>query len=80
MGYHQIPVAKKDTELTSFMINGKQYEYLRMPFGLTNAPYTFQKVISFLFRDYDFIFAYLDDIFIVSPSNEEHLNHLKIFF
>ena len=50
-----------------------------MPFGLTNAPATFQKLMSQLFsrRTWDFVFAYLDDLLIVSKSIADNLEHLE---
>ena len=46
--------------------------------GLTNAEPTFQHLMDSIFRDLDFVLCYLDDILIVSRSEEEHLCHLKI--
>ncbi|EGT44573.1 hypothetical protein CAEBREN_28128 [Caenorhabditis brenneri] len=45
-----------------------------MPMGLCGAPYTFQKIAQYLQRMTKArIFCYLDDILLVSPSEEQHL-------
>lgn len=51
-----------------------------MPSGLTNSPAMFQscminKILSG--KDWDFVFTYLDDIFIASKSFEEHITHVE---
>ena len=47
-----------------------------MPFGLSNAAQTFQRLMDSLFRDFPFVFIYLDDMLIFSRSRSEHLCHL----
>ena len=74
--YHQIPLSEESKEKTAFIIPGKGlYQYKRMLFGLTGAPATFQrfmdKVITHEMKPH--VFAYLDDIIIVSKTFEEHL-------
>ena len=46
-----------------------------MPFGLTNAPATFCRMVDALFgqQHEPNVFAYLDDIIILSSTYEEHL-------
>ena len=52
-----------------------------MPFDLQNAPGTFQELISTVLKDMNyFSLAYLDDVIIFSPSIEEHLKHINLFF
>lgn len=46
-----------------------------LPFGLTNAPAIFQSLINDVLEDMLdwFVFVYLDDKFIFSPSLDAHL-------
>ncbi|CAL1568882.1 unnamed protein product [Knipowitschia caucasica] len=51
-----------------------------MPFGLKGAAQTFQRLMDSVLRDMPFIFVYLDDILVASPSVEEHSLHLRLLF
>ncbi len=77
MGYHQIVLCPSTKYLTSFIINGRQYEYNRMPFGLVNAPLYFQRVMNNLIGDKKFIKVYLDDLLIFSKDREQHMEDLQ---
>ena len=76
-GYYQVQMKKEHVHLTSFAILGRQFEFLRMPFGLCNAPRTFQRAISNIFKFFDFVKVYLDDILVHSTSVDEHYLHLR---
>ena len=54
------------------------YKYLVMPFGLTNGPAVFQALVNDVFHDIlnRFVFVYLDDILVLSPSVQEHVLHV----
>lgn len=54
------------------------YKYLVMPFSLTNAPAIFQSLVNYVLCDTVNIclFIYLDDIFIFSENEEEHMGHI----
>ena len=51
-----------------------------MTFGFSNAPAAFQRAINYIFRDLDFVIIYLDDILILSKTEEEHIKHLRLVF
>lgn len=78
--YFQIPLAKESREITAFSIPGKGlYHFTRMPYGLTGAPAMFQRLLdkSIGSEMEPHVFAYLDDIVIVTPIFEEHLERLE---
>lgn len=80
--YWQVPVAESSREYTAFTIPGGLYQFKKMPFGLSNSPATFQRLIdNVLGADMQpFVFVYLDDIIIISPDFESHLESLtKVF-
>lgn len=81
--YWQIPVKESSREFTAFTVPGRGlYQFKRMPFGLTNAPATFQRFIdTVLGADLQpYVLVYLDDIIVVSPNFEIHLDILgKVF-
>ncbi|KAH8261987.1 hypothetical protein KR038_000784 [Drosophila bunnanda] len=55
--YHQIILAERDREKTSFSVNGG-YEFRRLPFGLRNAASIFQKTIDEILREQIVKFCY----------------------
>jgi hypothetical protein len=67
-GYYQVPMNEGDIPKTSIITPIDLYEFLFMPFGLKNAAQTFQRLMDSLFHTIPFIFIYLDDILIFSPS------------
>lgn len=79
-GYHQVPVQADDVPKTAVITPFGLFEFLRMPFGLKGAAQTFQRLMDSVLRDLDFVFVYLDDILVASPSPEEHVSHLTTVF
>lgn len=51
-----------------------------MPFALVNTPSSFQHAMNHLLRDLPFAKEYLNDIFIFSKLEEEHVEHVKTAF
>ena len=56
------------------------FEFVHMPFGLRNAAQTFQRFLDQVLRDFDFTYAYIDDILVASSDEQEHLQHLRLLF
>ena len=57
-----------------------KWEFKRCPFGLAQAPAYFQRLINEVLAPFDFAFGYLDNILILSPDIETHLQHLESIF
>lgn len=81
--YWQVPMAEASKEYTAFTVpNRGLFQFRRMPFGLHNSPSTWQRLIDrVLGADLEpFVFVYLDDVVIVTPTFEKHLEVLEEVF
>ena len=81
-GFWQIPMAEEDRDKTAFTCEFGLFRYLRMPFGLQNAPATFQRAMDLFARTIPQVrlYAYLDDIIIISEDHDQHLRDLETVF
>jgi hypothetical protein len=71
---------KGDIPKTAIITPFGLFEFNFMPFGLKNAAQTFQRLMNTLFRSFPFLFIYLDDLLIFSPTREQHLLHQQQVF
>ena len=56
-----------------------KYQYMKMPMGLKISADVFQREMSKLFFDLDFVLVYIDDILIVIKGTyEDHLQKLQV--
>jgi hypothetical protein len=80
--YEQIRVEKEDVWKTAFATTLGTFVSHVMQQGDCNAPATFQRLMTWIFREHIGIFirVYLDDIFVFSDSIDDHEGHLKIAF
>lgn len=77
--FWQIPIKKEDREKTAFYVPGRgTFLFKVTAFGLSNAPATQQRLVDKLFGpEFELkVFAYLDDIVIISSTFEEHVSLL----
>ena len=81
-GFWQIPVAEEDRDKTAFTCGFGLYRFTRMPFGLKGAPATFQRAMDSFARSIPNVrvYPYLDDLIVISPSPEQHLQDLNTVF
>ncbi|CAM4463975.1 unnamed protein product [Leuciscus chuanchicus] len=77
--YHLVRIKQGDEWKTAFNTPIGHFEYRVLPFGLVNAPAVFQALVNDVLRDMlnVFVFVYLDDILIFSPSLEVHVQHVR---
>ncbi|XP_071737694.1 uncharacterized protein [Rutidosis leptorrhynchoides] len=75
MGYHQIPMAIRDQDKTTFHTPDGIFYYIMMPFGLKNAGATYQRVIDKAFKNQigRNVEAYVDDIVVKSHTEDSML-------
>lgn len=78
--YWQIPIAEDSRHYTAFTVpNRGLFQFNRLAFGLSNAPAVWQRYIDHILGPElePYVFVYLDDIIIVTPTFEEHLRVLS---
>ncbi len=77
--YHLVRIKEGDEWKTAFNTPVGHFEYRVLPFGLVNAPAVFQALVNDVQRDMInvFVFVYLDDISIFSPSLQVHVQHVR---
>ncbi|GFU57056.1 retrovirus-related Pol polyprotein from transposon 297 [Trichonephila clavipes] len=81
-GYFQLAISHKDIEKTAFITHNGTFAILRMSFGLSGAAPNFQKAIDIILKPVigRFVMVYMDDVFIISPSFNEYIDHLNQVF
>ncbi len=80
--YEQVRIRPEDVHKTAFSTIAGTYTSNIMQQGDCNAPATFQRLMTYIFRDCigRFLHVYLDDLFIYTNTIEEHEKCLRIVF
>ena len=81
-GYWQVPLAEKDKPKTAFITHRGTFEFNVLPFGLKCAPAFFQHMVDTVLDRlvWNKCVAYLDDIFILGKTWEEHVANCDVVF
>jgi hypothetical protein len=79
-GYHQLKIRESDIPKIAFRTQYGLYEYTVMSFGLTNAPAYFMYLMNKVFMEHldKFVVVFIDDILVLSKTEEEHEKHLRL--
>ncbi|KAM1523176.1 hypothetical protein TB1_012589 [Malus domestica] len=74
-GYHQIRMAPKDEELTTFCTPKGIYCYKVMPFGLINTGATYQRTMQKIFNDmlHKNVEYYVNNMVVKTNKRSDHL-------
>jgi transposase InsO family protein len=74
----QLKLADGDTNILSFTWEGVQYSFEGCPYGVKTMSSSFQRAMSSIFADMNFVKIYIDNIVVASKTFEEHSSHLRL--
>jgi hypothetical protein len=78
--YLQVELDDDSKRLCNINAHHGVYEYQRLPFGVKSTPGIFQTIMDKMLAGLPFATAYLDDIVVVSHSQDDHGCHLHSVF
>ena len=79
-GYYYMVLSEESRLKTAFVSSFGKWEFKRCLFGLAQSPAYFQRLVNEVLSGHTFTFGYLDDILVLSPDMESHLEHLRLLF
>ena len=77
-GYWQVPLDPDAQEKSAFITRSGLWKWKVLPFGLTSAPATFQRLMEQVVKGQHWktLLLYLDNIIVIAPDFETHLDRL----
>ena len=78
-GYWQVPLSEDAREKSTFTTRNGLRRWKVLPFGLTSGPATFQRLMEKGLQGMHWrtLLLYLDDVIVISPDFESHLERLE---
>ena len=78
VGYYQIRLSKQASNLFMIILPWVKYRYKLLLMGVSNSPDIFQEKMNKMFRGFDFIRAYINDLLIITKVDlSDHLDKLE---
>ena len=78
-GYYHIRLIKKASNLCMIILTWVKYQYKRLPIGVRNTPDIFLEKMNEMFRGFEIIQAYIDNILIITKGYwSNHLEQLEL--
>jgi len=78
--YYSIPVKQSDKHKLTISTPLGNFQYNFLPMGLATSSCFYQKLMNEVISGLPQVFAYLDDLIIMSQTKEEHLRTLQCLF
>ena len=81
-GYWQVPLTEDAKEKSAFVTRNGLWRWKVLPFGLTSAPATFQRLMEKVLHGLHWktLLLYLDDIIVIAPDFQTHIERLGEVF
>ena len=81
-GYWQVPLDQDAQDKSAFTTRSGLWKWKVLPFGLTSAPATFQRLMEQVLHGLHWktLLLYLDDVIVISPDFESHIQRLQDVF
>lgn len=81
-GYWQVDLDEHSKPLTAFSTPSGHWQFRKLPFGVSGAPLTFQRLVNKVLHGLlgKQVFAFIDDIIIVSQDVDSHITLLQEVF
>ncbi|POM78410.1 Putative retroelement [Phytophthora palmivora] len=79
-GYHQMRLKKDSRPPTAVQADGELFQWVVAPMGLAGMPGSWTRLMRYIFGNPHlsrFCVVYLDDICVLSPSIDAHVEHLR---
>ena len=76
MGYYHTCLGKETSNLCTILLPWGRYRYKHLPMGVGNSPNILQEKICRMFRVFDFIQVYTNNLLIIIKADRD--NHFKI--
>ena len=78
MCYYHIRLSEQASNLCTIILLWGNYRYKPLPMGVSNSPDIFQEKMNEIFRDFEFIRAYIDDLLIITKGDwSDHSEKLE---
>ena len=69
MGYYHIGLSEESINLCTITLTWGNYWYKFLPMGVCNFPEFFQEKMNKMFRGFEFIQAYTDELLIITKGD-----------
>ena len=75
MGYTHIQLSPRSKYLFTVVLQWGKYKYQKLPMGLFNSPFIFQEKISEIFKGFDMVREYKENVLVI--TKQYFIDHLK---
>ena len=79
MGYCHIQLSKEASRICTIILTWGKYQYRHLTMEVSNSPELFEEKMNEMFRGFEFIQAYINNLLIITKDNlSHHLEKLEL--